>query len=372
LAAGALLARYTGDSNSRSFVPFKGRLLAEYYCGGMIFDHPDEIGSATTATDCTGKNVQERLYYPFGEFWNGAGSLGMRQMFAQLPDYDPETDQYNTANRHYTPMGRWLSPDPLGGDVTNPQSLNRYAYVLNNPTTLVDPLGLQNCRPPWTERGSGVCVGNVLQITSAEMGWGLVGGYSAWDEFGLMLYTVCPGNGELCGTGFDFGGAAVANLLATSRGNALAILPLRPPLGAKMMASLLPPEVCGGEARVLYSGNPKLFGRPTAFGQEATTQTAAIIPSQFGGYGQLRPFASQISGWGWQSPSPNPAFTFQGLDAVGPVTPTFNAQSYLQRQYPGQFIMELEGGSGDLGSMWVFLDMPGNLPCPAGTQLVSY
>ncbi|HEV2499937.1 MAG TPA: RHS repeat-associated core domain-containing protein [Terriglobia bacterium] len=39
--------------------------------------------------------------------------------------------------------GRWLTPDPLGGDITNPQSLNRYAYALNNPTTLTDPLGLQ-------------------------------------------------------------------------------------------------------------------------------------------------------------------------------------------------------------------------------------
>jgi len=40
-------------------------------------------------------------------------------------------------------MRRWLTPDPLGGDITNPQSLNRYAYVGNNPTTLTDPLGLQ-------------------------------------------------------------------------------------------------------------------------------------------------------------------------------------------------------------------------------------
>ena len=39
-------------------------------------------------------------------------------------------------------LGRWLSPDPLGGDITNPQSLNRYPYVLNNPTTFIDPLGL--------------------------------------------------------------------------------------------------------------------------------------------------------------------------------------------------------------------------------------
>ena len=37
------------------------------------------------------------------------------------------------------PHGRWLSSDPTGGDVTNPQSLNRYAYVLNNPASLNDP-----------------------------------------------------------------------------------------------------------------------------------------------------------------------------------------------------------------------------------------
>ncbi len=35
-----------------------------------------------------------------------------------------------------------MSPDPLGGDILNPQSLNRYAYVMNNPTTWTDPLGL--------------------------------------------------------------------------------------------------------------------------------------------------------------------------------------------------------------------------------------
>jgi RHS repeat-associated protein len=54
---------------------------------------------------------------------------------------------YDTPNRECdTTSGRWLSPDPLGGDVTNPQSLNRYAYVLNNPTTLIDPLGLDNIK----------------------------------------------------------------------------------------------------------------------------------------------------------------------------------------------------------------------------------
>jgi hypothetical protein len=42
-------------------------------------------------------------------------------------------------------MGRWMPPDPAGlaaADPANPQSWNRYAYVLNAPTELTDPLGL--------------------------------------------------------------------------------------------------------------------------------------------------------------------------------------------------------------------------------------
>jgi RHS repeat-associated protein len=127
-------------------VPFGGGILAEYYCGGMIFDHPDQLGSATSATDCTGNIVNVKLFLPFGEFWTGAANpnLGMHQTFAQLPDYDAETDQYNTAARHYTPSGRWLSPDPdnAGADPSDPQTWNMYAYAGNNPTSLVDPSGL--------------------------------------------------------------------------------------------------------------------------------------------------------------------------------------------------------------------------------------
>ena len=42
-------------------------------------------------------------------------------------------------------QGRWISPDPAGlGAVNpaNPQSWNRYAYVLNNPLALADLAGL--------------------------------------------------------------------------------------------------------------------------------------------------------------------------------------------------------------------------------------
>ena len=38
-------------------------------------------------------------------------------------------------------MGRMLSADPILGDLTNPQTLNRYSYVINNPASLTDPSG---------------------------------------------------------------------------------------------------------------------------------------------------------------------------------------------------------------------------------------
>ena len=45
-------------------------------------------------------------------------------------------------------LGRFMSPDPFGGHQEDPQTLNRYACVRNNPLNLADPTGLDfhlNC-----------------------------------------------------------------------------------------------------------------------------------------------------------------------------------------------------------------------------------
>ncbi len=50
-----------------------------------------------------------------------------------------------TFREHSPSQGRWISPDPAGTtavDPSSPQSWNRYAYVTNDPMSLVDPLGL--------------------------------------------------------------------------------------------------------------------------------------------------------------------------------------------------------------------------------------
>lgn len=56
--------------------------------------------------------------------------------------YDPSTGFHDYGARLYWPeIGRFVSVDPAGTHLENPASLNRYAYVLNNPYRYVDPDG---------------------------------------------------------------------------------------------------------------------------------------------------------------------------------------------------------------------------------------
>jgi RHS repeat-associated protein len=84
---------------------------------------------------------------PFGDGTTTTGTDNDAYHFAEL-DYDYPSATDHAQFRQYTPtQGRWLSPDPYSGsyDASNPQSMNRYAYVQNNPLSFIDPLGLQDC-----------------------------------------------------------------------------------------------------------------------------------------------------------------------------------------------------------------------------------
>jgi RHS repeat-associated protein len=83
---------------------------------------------------------------PFGE--QIAGASGTSHKFTE-DERDSESNLDHTLFRQYSSsLARWMHPDPAGlaaVDPTNPQSWNRYAYVLNDPTTFVDPSGLVDC-----------------------------------------------------------------------------------------------------------------------------------------------------------------------------------------------------------------------------------
>jgi RHS repeat-associated protein len=274
-AGGNLLWRYTGNSsdpNQRPFVPFSGGILAEHYSGGTIFDHPDEIGSATTSSDYTGNNLNEKLYYAFGESWTGAAipSFNMHQTFAQLPDYDAETDQYNTANRHYSPSGRWMSPDPGGVKVfhlDNPQTWNLYAYVANNPTT-ADPSGLD---------GTGMSVPGMGGLSVPPGGW---------------MQSFCDPGGASCDQ-FDY---------AATGSNANGVADASQTSGETLMASALALPfgltLTGGEvgAAIATAGGTLLSGGAVVGASWALfTSTADVLTDNAKGREQLSAITSVVA-----------------------------------------------------------------------------
>jgi RHS repeat-associated protein len=68
-------------------------------------------------------------------------------------------------------LGRFMSPDPMGGDTKDPQSLNRYAYVRNNPLKLTDPTGLNfnlACSGPDTATCQGGLQGTTTTTTTTD------------------------------------------------------------------------------------------------------------------------------------------------------------------------------------------------------------
>ncbi len=135
---------WLGVAGSYTLIRWGDVYWGVYSSSETYFNHVNHLGSTMVMTNHAGTGVGDLLFYPWGDVWQqwGTGGAG----FAELPYDDTKTNTNLTAFRLQSPnLGRWLSPDPLAGEITNPQSLNRYAYVLNNPTSLTDPLGLDAC-----------------------------------------------------------------------------------------------------------------------------------------------------------------------------------------------------------------------------------
>ena len=97
--------------------------------GGVYYYFSDPLGSARTQAKSTGTVCFDADYTPFGYEMDYNTSCAHEYKFADMQG-DTETGNYHTWFRNFEyNLGRWMSPDPLAGDVTNPQSLNRYAYV---------------------------------------------------------------------------------------------------------------------------------------------------------------------------------------------------------------------------------------------------
>jgi RHS repeat-associated protein len=105
--------------------------------GTITYEHRDHL-SPRLYTDSNGNDTCEQGTYPFGEAWYKTCTNWIFTTYER--DQESGLD-YALARSYSSTFGRFMSPDPLTGNMFNPQRLNRYAYVLNDPINHIDPTG---------------------------------------------------------------------------------------------------------------------------------------------------------------------------------------------------------------------------------------
>jgi len=175
---GHVIAEYNGATGGllAEYIYAGDRLLAREAAGTVTYYHPDRL-SARMLTDVSGNWVGTQSHEPFGEQVEER-DLTSKWRFTNY-ERDPETGSDYAVNRQYqTSAGRFMQPDPMpSGD---PQTLNRYAYVANDPVNATDPLGLLGCYLeysvvyfPATVDGD-EAIG--IRVVATQTCWGIRGG----------------------------------------------------------------------------------------------------------------------------------------------------------------------------------------------------
>jgi RHS repeat-associated protein len=153
--SGEQFSTLTSSGWQRTNVYANGQLLATYEGGGVYFALNDWLGSKRKLINGTGSTVENamNLWFGDGTQFSGSPDASDHHFTGQLHDTQSGLDYFG-ARFYQSKMGRFLSPDwsvtpdavPFA-DLENPQSLNLYSYVRNNPLSRIDADG--HCWPEW-------------------------------------------------------------------------------------------------------------------------------------------------------------------------------------------------------------------------------
>lgn len=153
---GAVYERETRGNvvTHRNYIQAAGRTVALHVKKSNATDrvyylHRDHLGSVDVVTDEAGDVIERHSFSPFGERrnpnWSDATGLLTSALLPRgFTDHEQldEVGLVYVGARLYDPrLGRFLSPDPFVQAPANPQSINRYSYVMNNPLSATDPNG---------------------------------------------------------------------------------------------------------------------------------------------------------------------------------------------------------------------------------------
>ncbi|MGD2250943.1 MAG: RHS repeat-associated core domain-containing protein [Candidatus Methanofastidiosia archaeon] len=152
-----------------------------------FYYHTDHLGSTRLVIDSSKNIVSAAAYHPFGET---SAQEGSEDYLFNGKEMD-SADFYYYGARYYDPnLGKFLTKDAFRGRLKTPQSLNRYAYCLNNPLAYVDAFGLVYYNVTdadgneYTVRvldNGTIFIG--MEIDGIQYTWKISNDYKDWDLF---------------------------------------------------------------------------------------------------------------------------------------------------------------------------------------------
>jgi len=188
--------------------------LFTYANNTTYFNRTDHLGTPRVTTDYTATIVRTESNLPFGDGFTETTSPFLDFVGYAGGFWDAESNADHFGAREYgKTQGRWLSPDrgPDGvmpsalpyADLNNPQSLNLYSYVQNNPLSKADLDG--HCADHYKD---GTCKVNVDPATGqagAKAGKQLEGVLNKYDKAVNALnnkdkFNIKDSNGKIIGS----------------------------------------------------------------------------------------------------------------------------------------------------------------------------
>jgi RHS repeat-associated protein len=200
-AGSKVIAEYSGTTSpyplAREYIYSGGALLAKIESGATKYYHQDQL-SNRVVTDSSGTAVAQLGHYPFGESWYNASSDKL--LFTSYERDSESGNDYAMMRSSVNRLARFSSPDLLTGTTGDPQSLNHYTYVLNDPANLIDPFGLDTINLFYcmeTEDGPYLCIfsddsGETTGLPLIKMGGhGGGGGWPSLPKFSKEAFDKC-------------------------------------------------------------------------------------------------------------------------------------------------------------------------------------
>jgi RHS repeat-associated protein len=166
----------TGASKS-DYVFFNGQRIARFDPTTLAVHYyfSNHLGSHTVVTNATGTCEQDIEYYPYGGQTKQYCSTPVAQNYKFTgKERDSESGLDNFGARYFgSSLGRFMTPDwsanPQGvpyAVLGDPQSMNLYAYVRNNPLNRTDPTG--HCDSGGQKQSFWWCVGHALGFNETK------------------------------------------------------------------------------------------------------------------------------------------------------------------------------------------------------------